>query len=339
MTAYIVRRLLFLVVICFGVTVLTFFISHVIPGDPARLVAGPGADKTQILAIRKKFGLDQPMVNQYVKYIDNLAHGDLGTSIVSREPVATALSRRIPATLELVLTSFILYLIVGLALAVVAATSRLRSVDVSIRLFSTASFAIPAFVLALWLQLVFYYHLGWLPSSARLDAVTDPPGKITGFYLIDSLLHGQWSTFVEAARHLVLPVAALTFGLLAIAVRLTRATLLSELDKDYVKMARLKGLSSWAIIRHHVLRNALVPSLALYGIQFGYLIGGTVVVETIFSWPGLGAYAFDSVAALDYAPVLGVTLVATAIFVFVNFVIDLLYPIVDPRIRLWGQAA
>jgi peptide/nickel transport system permease protein len=336
---YVARRLAFLVVICFGVTIMTFLISHVIPGDPARLVAGPGADKAQILAIRSHFGLDDPLLNQYTLYLDNLVHGDLGTSIVSREPVATALNRRIPATLELVMVSFVLYLVVGLALAVLAATTRLRSVDVGIRLVSTASFAIPAFVLALWLQLVFYYHFGWLPSSGRLGAITTPPGKITGFYLVDSLLRGQWSTFVEAARHLALPVAALTFGLLAIAVRLTRATLLSELDKDYVKMARLKGLSQWAIIQRHVLRNALVPSLALYGIQFGYLIGGTVVVETIFSWPGLGAYAFDSVAALDYAPVMGVTLVATAIFVFVNFVIDLLYPIIDPRIRLWGQRA
>jgi peptide/nickel transport system permease protein len=337
--AYIARRLAFLVVICFGVTLMTFLISHVIPGDPARLVAGPGADKAQILAIRAHFGLDKPIPDQYLIYLDNLAHGDLGTSIVSREPVTTALSRRIPATLELVIVSFIVYLIAGLALAVLAATTRLRSIDVTIRLLATAAFAIPAFVLALWLQLIFYFHLGWLPSSGRLDVVTTPPGKVTGSYLIDSLLAGEWSTFVDAARHLILPGAALTFGLLAIAVRLTRATLLSELDKDYVKMARLKGLSEWEIIRRHVLRNALVPSLALYGIQFGYLIGGTVVVETIFSWPGLGAYAFDSVAALDYAPVMGVTLVATAIFVLVNFVIDLLYPVIDPRIRLWGQTS
>jgi peptide/nickel transport system permease protein len=338
-TAYIGRRLAFLVVICFGVTLLTFLISHVIPGDPARLVAGPGADRAQILAIRSHFGLDKPIPNQYLVYVDNLVHGDLGTSIVSREPVTTALGRRIPATLELVVVSFVAYLIAGLTLAVLAATTRLRAVDVTIRLLSTAAFAIPAFVLALWLQLIFYFHLGWLPSSGRLDVVTTPPRNITGSYLIDSLLTGNWSTFGDAVRHLVLPGAALTFGLLAIAVRLTRATLLAELDKDYVKMARLKGLSERAIIRRHVLRNALVPSLALYGIQFGYLIGGTVVVESIFSWPGLGAYAFDSVAALDYAPVMGVTLVATAIFVLVNFVIDLLYPVIDPRIRLWGQSS
>lgn len=339
MITYVLRRLSFLLVICFGVTLVTFFLSHIVPGDAARLVAGPGADKAQILAIRREFGLDKPLLPQYFHYLNQLLHGNLGISIVTRDPVTSDIGSRLPATLELVIASFIAYLIFGLALAVLAATTRLRAVDVSIRLFSTAAFAIPAFVLALWLQIIFFFHLGWLPSSGRLDVIATPPPHVTGFYLIDSLLAGQWSTFVDAAKHLVLPGAALTFGLLAIAVRLTRATILTELDKDYVKMARLKGLSTWTIVRRHVLRNALVPSLALYGIQFGYLIGGTVVVETIFSWPGLGAYAFDSVAALDYSPVMGVTLVATAIFVLVNFVIDLLYPVIDPRIRLWGEVS
>lgn len=338
MIGYLVRRLLFLVVICFGITIMTFVISHVIPGDPARLVAGPGADKEQILAIRHHFGLDLPINQQYVRYLKNITHGDLGTSIVTRNTVSSEVTRRLPATLELVVVSFVLYLVIGLSLAVVAATTRLKAVDVAVRTLSTAAYAIPAFVLGLWLQLIFYFHLGWLPSGGRLGVLATPPHKITGFLLIDSVLDGRWGAFVDAFRHLVLPVAALTFGLLAIAVRLTRATLLSELNKDYVKMARLKGLSEAAVVRRHVLRNALVPSLALFGIQFGYLVGGTVVVETIFSWPGLGAYAFDSISALDFAPVMGVTLVATAIFVSVNFLIDLLYPLVDPRIRLWGQA-
>jgi peptide/nickel transport system permease protein len=334
---YVLRRLVFLVVICFGITLITFFISHVIPGDPARLVAGPGADKAQILAIRHHFGLDLPINQQYVRYIQNIFHGDLGTSIVTRNDVASEITRRLPATLELVFVSFILYLLIGLSLAVLAATTRLKAVDVGVRTLSIAAYAVPAFVLALWLQLTFYFHLGWLPAGGRLSVLSTPPHKVTGFFLVDSVLEGRWDALRDAAQHLVLPVAALTFGLLAIAVRLTRATLLAELEKDYVKMARLKGLSERAIIRRHVLRNALVPSLALFGIQFGYLVGGTVVIETIFSWPGLGAYAFESIAALDFAPVMGVTLVVTAIFVSVNFLIDLLYPVVDPRIRLWGR--
>jgi ABC-type dipeptide/oligopeptide/nickel transport system permease component len=336
---YILRRLVFLVVICFGVTLFTFLLSHVIPGDPARLVAGPGADKQQILAIRARFGLDKPLLPQYFDYLRSLFHGDLGTSIVTREPVTTDIRSRLPATLELVVVSFILYLGLGLSLSAWAATTRIRAVDVIVRVLSTIAFAVPAFVLALWLQILFFFHLGWLPSSGRLNVTTTPPPNVTGFYLIDSVIAGQWGTLEDSATHLVLPVAALMLGLLAIAVRLTRATILNELDKDYVKMLRLKGLSEGVIMRRHVMRNALVPSLALYGIQFGYLIGGTVVVETIFSWPGLGSYAFDSVAALDYAPVMGVTLVLTAIFVTVNIVIDLLYPLIDPRIRLWGQPA
>lgn len=337
MIAYLLRRIAFLVLICFGVALMTFVVSHVIPGDPARLAAGPGADRHQVDAIRETLGLDLPVQEQFTRYLDNLAHGDLGTSIVTRQPVAQEIKRRLPATLELVGVSFVIYLIVGIMLAVVAATTSSRVVDAFVRATSTGAYAIPSFVLALWLQLLLFFHLGWLPASGRLSVLIAPPRDITGFLLIDSLLDRRFSAFVDAVQHLALPVIALTFGLVAIAVRMIRATLLTELSKDYVKMARLKGLSERAIVRRHVLRNSLVPALALFGIQFGYLIGGTVVIESIFSWPGLGAYAFDSIIALDYAPVIGVTLVTTACFVLVNFAIDLLYPVVDPRIRLWGQ--
>jgi peptide/nickel transport system permease protein len=339
MISYVFRRLAFLVLICFGVTLITFAISHVIPGDPARLAAGPGAQETQVDAMRELLGLDEPLPTQYVRYLDNLLHGDLGFSIVTRQPVSQELGRRIPATLELVVVSFAIYLVIGITLAIVAATTRRRGVDGLVRILATAAFSIPAFVLALWLQVLLYLHLGWLPSSGRLDILTVPPKDVTGFLLVDSLLDRRFDAFVDAVRHLILPVTALTFGLVAIAVRIVRATLLTELEKDYVKMLRLKGLSERRIVRHHVLRNALVPALALFGAQFGYLIGGTVVIETIFAWPGVGAYAFDSIIALDYAPVMGVTLLVTAVFVFVNFCIDLLYPVVDPRIRLWGQTS
>jgi peptide/nickel transport system permease protein len=339
MISYVARRFAFLLLICFGVTLITFAISHVIPGDPARLAAGPGARETQVDAMRELLGLDEPLPTQYVRYLDNLVHGDLGFSIVTRQPVRQELGRRIPATLELVVVSFAIYLVIGIALAILAATTRRRGVDVSVRLLATAAFSIPAFVLALWLQVLLYLHLGWLPSSGRLDILTVPPRDVTGFLLVDSLLDGRPDAFVDAGRHLILPVTALTFGLVAIAVRIVRATLLTELEKDYVKMLRMKGLSERTVIRRHVLRNALVPALALFGAQFGYLIGGTVVIETIFAWPGVGAYAFDSIIALDYAPVMGVTLLVTAVFVLVNFCIDLLYPVVDPRIRLWGEVS
>jgi peptide/nickel transport system permease protein len=337
--AYVLRRVALLLLICFGVLLMTFFVSHVIPGDPARLAAGPGADRQQVDAIRETLGLDLPVHEQFFRYLDNLRHGDLGTSIVTRQPVTQELRRRIPATLELVLVSFAVYLVSGIALAVVAATTRVRIVDLVVRLGAISAHAIPSFVLALWLQLLLFFHLGWLPATGRLSVLTTPPEDVTGFLLIDSLLDGRPDVFLEAVKYLALPVIALTFGLIAIAVRLVRATVLTELTRDYVKMARLKGLSEGVIIRRHVLRNSLVPALALFGIQFGYLIGGTVVIESIFAWPGLGAYAFDSIVALDYAPVIGITLVTTACFVLVNFLIDLLYPVIDPRIRLWGTSS
>jgi peptide/nickel transport system permease protein len=336
---YVVRRVALLLLISFGVLLMTFFVSHVIPGDPARLAAGPGADRQQVDAIRETLGLDLPVHEQFVRYLDNLSHGDLGTSIVTRQPVTQELRRRLPATLELVLVSFALYLVSGIALAVLAATTRLRAVDLLVRLGAIGAHAVPSFVLALWLQLLLFFYLGWLPASGRLSVMTTPPEDVTGFLLVDSLLDGRPGVFVEALKYLALPVIALTFGLIAIAVRIVRATVLTELTRDYVKMARLKGLSEGAIIRRHVLRNSLVPALALFGIQFGYLIGGTVVIESIFAWPGIGAYAFDSIIALDYAPVIGVTLVTTACFVLVNFLIDLLYPVIDPRIRLWGETS
>jgi peptide/nickel transport system permease protein len=337
MIPYLLRRLVFLVLIAFSVTLTTFVLSHVIPGDPARLAAGPGAERQQVEAIRHRMGLDRPIAEQYVLYLQSLAHFDLGTSIVTRQPVSDELLRRLPATLELVMVSFAIYLVLGIPMAVIAATTRRPAVDVGVRAVATSAHAIPAFVLALWLQFLLFFRLGWFPSGGRLSITLEPPPARTGLLLVDSLLAGRPDAFADAAHHVVLPAIALTFGLMVIAVRLTRATLLTELGKDYVKMARLKGLSEGAIIRRHVLRNSLIPVLTLVGVQFGYLIGGTLVVEEIFSWPGLGAYAFDSIVSLDYAPVMGVVLVTTTIFVLVNFAIDLLYPLIDPRIRLWGE--
>lgn len=338
MLLYLIRRLGFFVIILFGVTILTFTLSHVVPGDPAQLAAGPGASREAVEEIRRLNGLDDPLPEQFVRYLGNLTRLDLGTSIVTRRPVTEELASRIPASLELILVAFIAYLAIGIPLAILAATTRRPWVDFAVRFFATTSFAIPSFVLAFWLQIVFFFMLGWLPASGRLSLTTPRPDSVTGLLTVDGLLAGRPDAVVDALAHLVLPAAALAFGLMAIAVRITRATLLTELDKDYVKVARLKGLPETAIIRRHVLRNALIPVLTLVGVQFGYLVGGTLVVETVFAWPGLGFYAFNSILNIDYAPVMGVALVTTGVFVTINLVIDLLYPVIDPRIRLWGAA-
>lgn len=338
MAVYITRRAAFFVLILFGVTVITFTLSHVVPADPAQLAAGPGADREAVEEIRRSLGLNEPVADQYVRYVRDLTSLDLGTSIVTRRPVRDELATRVPASMELILVSFAAYLLIALPLAAVAATTRRRSVDLLVRAFATTSFAIPSFVLAFWLQYTFFFILGWLPAGGRLSLGVDQPPTVTGLITIDGLLAGRLDVVADALRHLTLPATALTLGLMAIAVRVTRATMLTELGKDYVTMARLKGLPERTIIRRHVVRNSLVPVLTLLGVQFGYLIGGTLVVETVFGWPGLGFYAFNSILALDYAPVMGVALVTTAAFVTVNFVIDLLYPVIDRRIRLWGEA-
>ncbi len=336
MLLYLVRRLGFFVIILFGVTILTFSLSHVVPGDPAQLAAGPGASREAVEEIRRINGLDDPLPEQFVRYLGNLTRLDLGTSIVTRRPVTEELASRIPASMELILVAFTAYLAIGIPLAILAATTRRQWVDFAVRFFATTAFAIPSFVLAFWLQIVFFFMLGWLPAGGRLSLTTSRPDSVTGLLTVDGLLAGRPDAVVDALSHLVLPAAALAFGLMAIAVRITRATLLTELEKDYVKVARLKGLPEGSIVRRHVLRNALIPVLTLVGVQFGYLVGGTLVVETVFAWPGLGFYAFNSILNLDYAPVMGVALVTTGVFVTINLVIDLLYPVIDPRIRLWG---
>ena len=338
MLFYIARRIVFFIVIWFGVTLVTFSLSHVVPGDPAQLAAGPGADRSAVEEIRRSMGLDDPVHVQYFRYLGNISRLDLGVSIVSRRPVIEELGARLPASMELILVAFTGYLALGIPLAIIAATTRRASVDVVVRLFATTSFAIPSFVLAFWLQYLFFFTLDILPAGGRLSLDLVRPPTVTGLLTVDGLIAGRFDVVVDAIRHLILPATALAFGLMAIAVRVTRATLLTEMRKDYVKMARLKGLSEGAIMRRHVLRNALIPVLTLIGVQFGYLVGGTLVVETVFGWPGLGFYAFNSILNLDYAPVMGVTLVTTAVFVTTNFVIDLLYPVIDPRIRLWGAA-
>jgi ABC-type dipeptide/oligopeptide/nickel transport system permease component len=333
---YLARRIALAILIVFSVTLMTFVLSRVVPSDPARLAAGPGASPEQVQIVRDRFGLDDPLPVQYADYLQNLAQLDLGRSILTSRSVTDELRDRLPATIELVLVSFAIYVVLGIGLAVIAAGARARWVDRTINVSVIVANAIPVFILAFWLQYVLFFQLGWFPAGDRLGSDTVPPDSVTGLYLIDSLLAGDIGLFFESAYHLALPVAALVLGMIALAVRVTRATLLGEGQKDYVRMLTLKGMPRRDITGRHVLRNALVPVLPLLGIQFGYLISATVLVEAIFGWPGIGSYAFDALVALDYEPVMGFVLISTITFVLVNLVVDLLYPVIDPRIRLWG---
>ncbi|MBI3976976.1 MAG: ABC transporter permease [Chloroflexi bacterium] len=330
----IVERLLSLVVILFGMTVITFFVARVVPADPAHLAAGVDAPPAQVEAMRKALDLDKPLPAQFWTYLTGVLRGDLGRSLASRRPVLDDLKLYFPATLELSIIAIVVYVVVGIPLGVASALNRGRAADYVIRLTTITGLAIPAFVLGLLLQLIFARALGWLPLEGRLSSSIPPPPYVTGMYTVDSLLAGDWEAFSSAVRHLILPVLSLALGRLAVAARFTRTSLLEVLSLDYVRTARAKGLAEQIVIYRHALANALIPVVTIIGIQIGYLLGGTVLVEMVFTWPGLGRYAVASIFNFDFYSVIGVTLVVSTAFVLTNFAVDLLYRVIDPRLRV-----
>lgn len=337
MIGYVIQRIITAFFIMLGVSALIFIITQVIPADPARIAAGPGAGEAQVEALRQSMGLDRPIHEQFFTYLRNLTQFDLGRSIRTQQPVVSDLRQFLPATIELLLFSFAIYVLLGISLGVLAAVTHNSFLDVAIRIGSILGFALPVYVLGLWLQYGLYFKLGWFPSGGRIDILTSAPPRVTSLYLIDSLLAGNFPLFLEALHHLILPSTALVLGLIAVATRITRAGMLNELRSKYVQVARLKGISEFSVVVRHALRNSLIPVVTLIGVQFGYLIGGTVIVETIFQWPGIGLYVFRAISSLDYIPVVGVTLLTTFIFVTINLLLDLIYPLLDPRISVWGQ--
>jgi len=333
MAGLILRRLVLAAFVVWGVTLITFFLSHVVPGDPARLIAGPKADLVAIAHVRSQYGLDRPLPQQYVRYITDLIHGDLGTSFVSRRPVLQDLRSNFPATLELTLYALVVGSILAVLAALVAARRPGSATESGIQLLSVTSVSVPAFWAALILQLIVAVDLGWLPLTGRLSSGVPAPAHLTGLLTVDSLLTGQLATFVDALRHLVLPAIALGLAVFGLMARIMRASLLDVTEEDYVRTAEAKGLSERRVLLRHILRNALLPGVTVFGLLFGFLAGGIFVVEYIFAWPGIGAYAFNAFQSSDYNAVMGVTLVVAVLYVLVNLVIDLVYLSLDPRIR------
>lgn len=333
MIRYLVQRLLWAALLLWLVTLITFTLTHVIPGDPATFMAGFGASKQTIQAMRVDMGLDRPLPEQYGLYLVGLTHLDFGTSLRTHDPVATDLRTFLPASLELAGISFLLYVVTAVALGSLAASRRGHLVDGVIRLTSMIGSGLPVFWVALLLQEVFFARLGLFPFGGRLDIGATPPRAVTGFYTVDALLSGSWGAAGSAVFHLVLPVATIVLAMLAVGLRSTRASVLAELDSPYVRTARAKGLGEWRLYLVHVLRNALNPVVSIMGIQAGHLLGWIVLVETIFDWPGLGFYAYQSIQNLDYAPIMALTLVLSCAFIVVNLITDLLYPVLDPRVR------
>ncbi len=328
----ITRRLAFLVLVLFGLSLLTFLLSHVVPADPVRLFAGPRASAATITQLRHQFGFDLPIWQQYLNYLSGLLHGNFGYSLTSHRPVSADLGDYLPATIELTLGAIVMILVVGIPLGVVSAVWPNSIIDVIGRAVSITGSAVPAFWLGLMAQLVLFDQLGWFPAGGRLDPKTAGPPHVTGLYLVDSLITGHFGLFVQSLWYLALPAFVLGYGSLAVLTRMVRASMLESLGQDYVRTARAKGLKQQVVVVRHALRNALLPATTVMGLQIGFLLGGALLVEDVFAWPGIGRYATLATLNLDYNAIMAVTLVAAFIYVLVNLLVDILYMVIDPRV-------
>ena len=318
-----------------GVIVVTFLLNRALPGDPAAFFAGPAATQQAIQEIRVKLGLDRSVPEQFVLYVRDLARGDLGKSLTTGQPVVSDLLARLPASLELTLCGLVLAVSVALPLGVLSATRPGSVFDHASRVLTTAGVSLPIFFTGLVLVYVFYYLLGWAPAPlGRLDAFTTPPLAVTRFFLIDAVIARDGATWLATARQLVLP--AITLGLFAMApiARMTRASMLGVLSSDFIRTARAAGLAPRTVLVTYALRNALLPVVTLLGMIFSFLLGANVLVEKVFAWPGIGSYALEALIASDYAPVQGFVLTMATLYVLLNLTIDVVYGLVDPRVRI-----
>jgi peptide/nickel transport system permease protein len=330
---FFVRRLLLIIPVLIGLSIVTFVISHIVPGDPVRLAAGPQATAEQIQKLHEEFGLDKPLFSQYAQYMRGLSKGDLGTSMMSRHPVAMDLRRFFPATFELVLTSTLFAVIVGVPMAMAAAVFRDRWPDQVSRVVALSSISMPVFWLGMILQLVLAMTLHLLPISGRFDPRTPFPPHVTGMLLVDSLLAADLVGFRIALKHIALPAFCQALIGIALITRLLRADILEVMQRDFVIMARASGLPEKVILFKYILKNALIATVAMLGTLVGWELSGSVMIETIFDWPGIGLYAVDAAMELDFQPIMGVTLFVGLLFTMVNLLVDMSYGIIDPRIR------
>jgi peptide/nickel transport system permease protein len=332
MLPYLCRRFLALLYVLLGVSLTIFVLMRLIPGDPAIVMLGERATSERIVEVRRDLGLDQPLIVQYILYLKHILSGDLGRSIHTHTRVAEELLEHFPATIELSLAAMSIAVCCGVLAGILSATHQYSILDSGFMFLSLAGVSMPIFWLGLMMIWAFALVLGVLPPSGRLD-VRMFLETITGFHLLDSILTRQWDAFWDALWHLVLPSLTLATVPLAIIARMTRSSLLEVLRQEYITTARSKGLREWVVIRRHALRNALIPILTIGGLQFGLLLGGAILTETIFSWPGLGRLLYNAVLARDYPLVQGATLLIAATFSVVNLGVDLLYAAVNPRIR------
>jgi peptide/nickel transport system permease protein len=331
----IARRLIAAVPSLFGVVVITFILTRALPGDPAAYFAGGAATAEAIEQVRRQLGLDRLLAEQFLHYLGDLGRGELGLSLTTGQPVLTEIAQRLPASLEIVLVALVVACAIAVPLGVLAAVRQGSWIDQVCRVITTAGVSLPTFFTGLLLAYFFYYLLGWAPSPmGRLDPMFSAPPTVTGFLLIDSLIAREGAVWWAAMKQLSLPVATMAIFVLAPIARMTRASMLGVLGSDFIRTARASGLTPITVLFAYALRNALLPVITTLGMVFGFMLGGSVIVEKVFGWPGIGSYAIDALTASDYAPVQGFVLTMGVLFVFVNLLVDLLYLVVDPRVSV-----
>lgn len=334
---YIIRRLLLAVLVLVGVSIITFVIARLVPSDPVALYVGPRAKLETREAARVKLGLDRPLYQQYLRYMGEVFRGDFGISVRSHRPIIDDLKVFLPATLELVFVSMIITVLIGIPLGVVSAARKDSWVDQFSRIFAVINVSMPVFWLALLLQLLFVRQLGLLPIGSRVSreiAILAPIERITGFYLVDTALRGNWDAFRDVLRHLILPSIALSSYAVGLSIRMTRAAMIEVLQQKYITAAWAAGLTGRIVYFKLALKNAIVPTLMVLGLSFVWQISGAMLVEIIFLWPGLGTYLINAILTIDFPIVVSVTLIVSVFYVFTNLFLDLLQAMIDPRVSL-----
>jgi peptide/nickel transport system permease protein len=333
MAAYIIRRVLILVPTLLGVSIIIFFMLHLTPGDPAELLLGERASTDSLNQMREYLGLNQPLTVQYGLFLKRLVTLDLGETIWTRQKVWIEIQQRVPATIELSVAALMISCTLGILLGIVSATKQYSIFDYVSMLGALAGVSMPIFWLGLVFMLIFAVNLEWLPISGRLSIGVDLEVR-TNFYVLDALLTANWEALRDALWHLVMPAMTLSTIPTAIVARMTRSAMLEVLRQDYIKTARAKGLSAFKVIFKHALRNALIPVVTTIGLQFGVLLGGAILTETIFAWPGVGKWMYDAVMQRDYMVIQNGTLFIAGLFVVINLAVDVLYAVINPRISV-----
>ena len=333
MARLLIRRILMMFLVLIGVSLMTFLLSRVVPADPARLIAGPRASAAGVEKVRSDYGLDRPLPEQYVRYVTNLLRFDFGYSFTSFRPVAEDIADFLPATAELAIAALSLAAVTGIAIGVASAVWQDTPIDRLGRLYAITGLSIPAFWLALLAQLFLFQRLGLVPFGGRLGGEIVRPDTVTGLLIVDSLIAGRYDALTSALHHLILPAFILGLEPMAVIARIMRTAMLEVMREQYVTTARAKGLFERSVILTHALRNALIPVITMIGLQIGYLLGGSLLVESVFAWPGVGRYSAKAIVSADYNAVMAVTLIIATIYLVTNVVVDLIYAWLDPRIR------